>query len=682
MKRLSWCLALSFLAATAGGCAVDAGSSEHVIATTTATSQALTGVAGDAFPVLAPALPGNATHDQVCAQDQSQVKAAWLAWLAKTGKQQGSFVNDAPNHYTCKACDLDGVNLADWPEAVYQIEDSYMANAMLSSLSMDGKGGTTFHLKNVFAYGSEVDDGVRVTAENVDLRCGWIRKGALILSSNGVDVSGTDSELLTIAASTDVRISGIVTNSKYGGVVLQDINGARVQTTAPVKLVSTMKGAWTFDGVQSLDLRANATVVFDHATLSFAGTKGTFSIAGGNVTMDGGAITGTDGNVRIGDVTSGALRVTGGATWPVGKTSLVADTSITAVDLGGATLVTAKGESWPAPNADLQHLRLAHGALPVGADLTTAKLADAHLERVDLRNVTLSKVEGGKTVAADLSGTHLAQALLEQQSIDGVKLVRADLRGANLVRVHGKADFSFATAGILPPHTDDNDSDTAKVTSFEEARLADSTLTGVQVQGTSFVRAELADVTFDEATDATGADFTGASFARTSVAGVLIPNTTFGKVSHLHGVKLDGADLRVVDLHGADLRPAGTQRSSLIGAFLCGSDLRNTKLGGADLTNAYADVSGNVTFPDGKKGACAPANRTGADTAPISGARTDCPSGGAGHDVTGACIEEQWKVQGEPATTCTNPGSTMSGFPCQLDCECQSYQCGKDGKCT
>jgi len=681
MKPSSSLLAFSFcsLAACLVGCAADATSAVEP----TGSSVSALSAADDVFPVLPPVPQGNATHDQVCAADQSHVKADWLAWLARTGKKQGSLVQDGPNHYTCKACDMDNWNFQDWPEDVYQIEDSYVANAMFISLNVDGApGGSTYHLKNVFAYGSEINEHVNITAENVDLRCGWIRKGAHITASNGLDVSGVDSDLLSITASKDVRISGIVLDPKYGGVELQDIEGGRIQTSAPVKLAGTMKGSWIFDGTQNLDLRPSGAVTFDAATLSFAGASGKIGITGATVTMNGGAIVGSTGGVRVSDVTAGTLRITGGAAWPVGKTALVADTSIASLDLGGAKLVTPKGEIWPAPDADLQHLRLAHGALPDGADLTTAKLADAHLERVDMRNVTISKVVGGKTTAADFSSTHLAQATLDQQSIDGVRFARADLRGAKLVRVHGKADFSFATAGVLPPHTDDNDTDTPKVTSFEEAHLADSTLTGIQIQGASFARAQLADVVFDEATDATGTDFTGAFFARTSDAGVLLPNTTFGRVSHLHGVKLDGADLRNVDLHGADLRTVDAKRSTLIGAFLCGANIANAKLGGADLTNAYADVTGNVTFPDGKKGACAAANRSNADTAPTSGTTTECPSGGAGHDATGACKDDQWKLQGDPASTCTNPGTVMSGFPCQLDCECQSFQCGAGGKCT
>lgn len=683
MERFSWCLALSFVAVAVGGCAADAGSSEPAAAATIATSEALTVGSDDVFPALAPAPPADATHDQVCAVDVPQAKAAWRAWLARTGKHEGQLVWDAPLHATCKACDLENADLSLVGPITYDIEDSFMANASLGIRNGMSSPSPTFHVKNAFAFDAAVSAGVRLTAENVDLRCSTIHGDVTIQSSSGLDLSGASIANLSIASSKDVGLDHLAFGyDREPSVELQDVDGARVQTIAPVLLRGTMKGSWIFDDTQGVDLRANGALTFDHATLSFAGASGKIAIAGANVTMNGGAVVGANGSVRVSEVESGSLHVNGGAVWPVGATSLVADASITAIDLSGAKLVISKGEPWPAPNADLHGLRLAHGSLPDGADLSTAKLVDAHLERVDLRNTTISKLVDGKAVAADLSSAHLAQAKLDQLAIDGVRFVRADLRGAELGYVHGKADFSFATAGVLPPHTDDNDTDQPKVTSFEQAQLADSVFNGTQIQGTSFVRSHLADVVFGEATDATDADFGGAFFTRSSDSGVLLPNTTFGLVSRLHGARLDGADLRNVDLHGVDLRTLDAKRTSLVGAFLCGANLAEARLGGADLTNAYADVVGNVTFPDGKTGPCAPAIRTRTNTAPTSGSTTECPIGGAGHDTAGACTDDQWKVPGDPASTCTNPGTVMSGFPCQRDCECQSFQCGSDGKCT
>lgn len=680
MKRFSWCLALSFVTATLGGCAVDASPSGHAIVATSTTSEALTGSADDVFPVLAPASSEHVTRDQVCTADRAQAKAAWLAWLARTGKQQGHWVygDGKPNRFTCKACDLEGQELAV-AGVTYEIEDSFMAGAAFGPRYGIMDPPATFELRNVFAYDSDVSVGTRLAVNNVDLRCGRISQDVVIHDSSSLDVSGTRPEgLLTIASSRDVRISAIVPTAR---VALQDIDGARLQSDVPFMLRGTMTGAWFFDGSQQLDLHASGALTFDHATLSFAGASGQVALDGSTVTMNGGAVVGLEGKVRVVDVTKGSLHVNDKATWPVGVTSLVGDASLTAVDLTGAILVKPKGETWPTPFADLRQLRLSHGTLPDGSDLSTVNLSEAHLDQVDLRSTTISKTLDGKTVSTDFTGAHLARAKLEQLAIDGVRFVRADLRGADLAEIHGKADFSFATAGVLPAHTDGNDTDNAVVTSFKRARLEDSKLSGTQIQGTSFGLAHLADVAFDELTDATDADFAGAFFTRTTDAGVLLPNTSFGRVGRLHGVKLDAADLRTVDLQGVDLRPSETGRSSLVGTFLCGADLTGAKLGGSELTGAFADVAGNVTLPTEGDVACPAAIRIRVDTTPANGAATDCPTGGSGR--TAGCSDAQWKVQGHlPPPTCTNPGNTMSGFPCKLDCECQSYQCGPDGKCT
>ncbi|MBS2015467.1 MAG: pentapeptide repeat-containing protein [Deltaproteobacteria bacterium] len=641
----------------------------------TATAHASLVGAQDTFPVLAPAPPASAKRSEICATDDKGAKAAWHAWVAQKHGTVNTWTTAPDGSKTCRFCDLEGQTVSVAPRTVTTFEDSFLAHATIRQAD-DSDADVALVMKNVYAAGAHVAWRVNITGQSSDLRCLDVDGMTVVHHARSVDLSGASAPAIEVTASQDMRMSE---PSTLGGVAFANIAGLRLRATGTVYLSGTMYGQWTLDGSHDIEL-STYNLSFGSSTLSLADVSGRISNTG-YLSFGETTVKGSTGALRI--VHPEEVRLFTGTVWPVGKTGLFPDAQLSQVLLLEATLVTTPGEIWPAPGFEFASLLPLRGTrLPEGTDLTAASLRGARLDGFDFNGITLSKVVDGKVVGADMTGTHLSMARFNQQSIDGVRFVSADVRGANFIGATGAADFSNATAGVLPPHTDGNGSDLEIVTRFDNAKLASSVFKGAQLQKASFAGAGLAEATFDGATIVTGADFHDASFVRIPSSGDPIRNTTFGAIQKLHAVKLDRADLRGVDLSGADFGPSNGARSSLIGTFLCGATLSNAKLGGADLTTAWIDVTGTIDLPGGVRGPCAPATRDHASTVPPSGGMTDCPSGGRGAGDDGACTDGQWKIQGATPQTCTGPNTGEEGSACTLDCECASYLCGSNGKCS
>jgi uncharacterized protein YjbI with pentapeptide repeats len=172
--------------------------------------------------------------------------------------------------------------------------------------------------------------------------------------------------------------------------------------------------------------------------------------------------------------------------------------------------------------ADLHEFNLM-GAVLTGADFTGVNLADGVVSQAILIGVRLDEANltNADLIFADLTGASLIKA-----QIRGAGLVRARLLGASLTL----------------------------------ANLADATLMSADLRGAYLTRADL-----------TGANLTDADLTR----------------ADLTGANLTNADLTRTDLTGANLTGANLTGANLTGADLTGANLTGANLTGANLTRAH-----------------------------------------------------------------------------------------------
>lgn len=680
MKRTVLLAVLALVAAS--GCESRVGSSMNVESESLALSDPAV------FPPRVDT-PIGATKEQVCGRDDGDMKKAFADYAATQKKSINphppdditKWVNEGDYVYTCRFCNLDGMKISVPQTMTIRIEDS-----SARGLEIFGRPvGSTVHMKNVYARGLKVHQGVNIDLENVDARCGWdgdaYVNAFFVTSAKGVDLSGTGASWIFRGPASDVKLTGAASDLRFDHMALSNARFDGLGSDVRFDTVH-VSGDVRFDNAGWFNLTAIDTT-FTGGSFQSTGAHGWMRLSGKTV-FDGVDLSKNDGGLSINlDAGMPAIQAMNGTKWPVGKNHLVADEKLGAIDFGaapasaakGASLVTTAGEVWPAKKLDLTGLRLTHGRLPAKADLTQLVLDGAHLERVDLSNVGLA---GTATQHASFVKANLQRAELGKAKLEAADFTNADLRGANLASASGTATFTSATAGVLPAKIGDNDTGLAIPTSFTSALLGGSHFERAQLQYAGFKQATLTDVHFDGAI-LDFANFGGASFHRS--AG--IANRTLANAASAHGTTWDGADLRETSLAGLDLSSLASTRSTLIGAWLCGADLRATKLNDADLTNMFFDVDGDIALPDRTAGACKAGDRTGVDTrSVVTTLGTRCPLGGhAPEGGDGACTAAQWKLQGQASCTAEQTANALDdGAPCSIDCDCQSVFCGK-GTC-
>lgn len=642
------------------------------------------GARGGAFPPRV-SVPKGAKRAEVCAHDDGDMKKAFREYVASQG---GTVVRPSRDvtkwkwngsAYECRFCDLDGMELyVSVSDRNLEIVDSSMAGTLIDST------GVSVELDNVYARGARFADYVSVAAYNADLRCTDFDLDAPsetpITQGQGVDFSGARGTLYMKGAYLhDPRFTGAEAKIVLDGATLLDprLDGLGGEISLGGGYLG---GEIALDGSDVTIAATNMT--FTSPVFRFGGARGVLRLAGKNV-FEGGDLTAPHEGFRV-ELAGGATRVTKGTRWPVGEGRILSsDAELTKVDFSGApgaSLVTAEGEVFPRAPLDLSGLRLSRGALPQGTDLRSLTLEGAALEGVDLSRFPMAGTPGHPT---RLAHANLQLADLGGRSIEAVDFSHADLRGANLTGASGNADFSFATAGVLPAHVGANTTDAPAFTSFARAVLGTSRFDHAQLQEARFTQASAADVTFDGAT-LDGARFDGAHLRRAG-RGPDVANQTLSKAVSARGASFDGADLRGADLSRLDLGPLGDARASFVGAYLCGAKLTGARLRGADLSGAFVDVVGNVTAPDtGEVIACAPADREGADTQRASPTVvTRCPAGGhAPEGADGRCADAQWRVEGVASCTAEQTANAVDeGGACRVDCDCMSLRCGASGTC-
>ena len=157
----------------------------------------------------------------------------------------------------------------------------------------------------------------------------------------------------------------------------------------------------------------------------------------------------------------------------------------------------------------------------------------------------------------------------EKASLQGVRLKKANLEGANLERADLRFTVLFETnlrRAIL------------EGADLRGAELVEFNLQGAKLQGANLEGSHLV------AGNLQGAKLRGANLQRAE----LVEN-------NLIGADLEGADLREADLSYAYLMEADFQGARLNGAKLMGANLHGAKLRGASLEGANLEGSKNIT---------------------------------------------------------------------------------------
>lgn len=119
---------------------------------------------------------------------------------------------------------------------------------------------------------------------------------------------------------------------------------------------------------------------------------------------------------------------------------------------------------------------------------------------------------------------------------------------------------------------------------LHECRLCGAGLSRGTWAGANFYNADLKNINL------TGADLKRASLFRADLKGAFLYGTDFGEAhlmqANLRETILEGANFRGADLRGADLRGANLEGANFGGAGLRGADLRGANLGGANFEGA------------------------------------------------------------------------------------------------
>ncbi|MGE0628244.1 MAG: pentapeptide repeat-containing protein [Hyphomicrobiaceae bacterium] len=191
-----------------------------------------------------------------------------------------------------------------------------------------------------------------------------------------------------------------------------------------------------------------------------------------------------------------------------------------------------------------------------------AGIEDASISLRD-RDLRYARLDRSDLHKADLTGVNLEGATLVGANLEGARLACTDINELLLSESRGKANCVNAKAAV-----------------FTRAKMIGAQMSGI----------DLTDARLDEA------DLTGANLSYTLATGANFSSAQMEKADLTGGVHLEGANmllagLRGADLFGARLQGADLSTASLVGAVLVharleGANLSDADLEGADLRNA------------------------------------------------------------------------------------------------
>lgn len=224
------------------------------------------------------------------------------------------------------------------------------------------------------------------------------------------------------------------------------------------------------------------------------------------------------------------------------------------------------------------------GSILLGADLEEAHLDGAYLSEAQLQGANLRNAGLERSALADaqLQGAHLDNAALQDAN-----LARADLRGATLG--HCRAERAVLAMARL-----------------QGADLTAATLQDAHLREADLRSAILVSVILNGA-DVWSADFRGASMNSAHLELVDLSElalqgadlrSAYLEGANLDSARLDGAYLDHAQLQGATLQGAHLEGASLHQAQLQGADLRGAQLQGADLSDATLSCNDDDALAD------------------------------------------------------------------------------------
>ncbi len=250
-----------------------------------------------------------------------------------------------------------------------------------------------------------------------------------------------------------------------------------------------------------------------------------------------------------------------------------------------------------------------------GFNLTKRDFRLGRMERINLSNVIAgeaifdeallngakfpgTRLDGASFIGTDLRDSYLANAVLNDANMQGVRLEGADLTEAKLNRVNmrgGRLDGAKFTGATIKNSIMAVDS--LGNLDFSGTQLDGSVFVGVKFYGTNFTEANFPYCTLDSSkfvrVDFSGARFDGASMRQTkwtdcSLVGVNLNKTDFYG-GQLIRVNFSDANLRSADFTNATLKEVNFRNAYLVWANLSGTDLAQTNLRGAELSHAQLE---------------------------------------------------------------------------------------------
>jgi len=186
-------------------------------------------------------------------------------------------------------------------------------------------------------------------------------------------------------------------------------------------------------------------------------------------------------------------------------------------------------------------------------------LRDLKLQGADLSGMALS---GLRLVNADLSGANLCQADLSETDLTGAVLVACNLQGAHLERA------SLDKAELM------------------QANLADADLSGAHARRAGFGHANLSCALLVDA------DMEGATFTRANLSGCDL------RAAHLKGALAQEVDLTEADLSKADLSEADIRHATVAGARFVETNLERTRVRSLKRPESASFLFANIGLTD------------------------------------------------------------------------------------
>jgi uncharacterized protein YjbI with pentapeptide repeats len=248
--------------------------------------------------------------------------------------------------------------------------------------------------------------------------------------------------------------------------------------------------------------------------------------------------------------------------------------NLSGAQLSGAVLDDAdlRGAVLASPDEDLSRQLSRFCANLKGSSLDNAQLDEMTARGVDFTGCSM---RGARLRNADFTGANFADANLDGADLSGSELAGVNLQGAILTGVDIEAlglPSETLSGCVRDP------SQAAYARAADIRGIIDAAVTWVETSGAAGARGRLEDMDIRVVGDA---------FRTRALAGLYAPRAVGVAVdftgSQLQGANFDGADLRRADFRGADLR----------GASFIGANLTHARLGDAHV--------GSLTLPDGRE---------------------------------------------------------------------------------